>query len=428
MARTLKDAALGSRSARSGLMKQSKPYYKAIDVELHLGYRKGKTGGKWLVRYYQGGGAYKVETFAIADDFTDADGVTVLNFRQAQKRAREIFLERQRQAQGIEAPDGPYTVADCMSEYLDWVDQHRKTGLDFRRRTDAHILPELGEIDCFKLTASQLRRWHDALASSPRRVRTKKGEKQRYRETADNDEARRRRRTSANRVLTILKAALNRAWQDGKIASDDAWRRVRPFPGVEAARVRWLSTDEARRLMNACDSELRGLVHGALATGARYGELRRMVVSDLNRDSGTVHVQVSKSGKQRHVVLNDEGLALFHLLTAGLAGDTPIFRKSDGTAWGFAHQTRPFKAACERAKIQPPASFHVLRHTYASLAIMAGAPLMVVARNLGHADSRMVEKHYGHLAQSYIAETIRATAPTFGAVGSSNVTPLRQEQ
>jgi hypothetical protein len=40
-------------------------------------------------------------------------------------------------------------------------------------------------------------------------------------------------------------------------------------------------------------------------------------------------------------------------------------------------------------------------------------PLMVVARNLGHADTRMVEKHYGHLEKSFIAEPMRAGAPRF---------------
>ena len=45
---------------------------------------------------------------------------------------------------------------------------------------------------------------------------------------------------------------------------------------------------------------------------------------------------------------------------------------------------------------------------------LAGAPLMVVGRNLGHADTRMVERHYGHLAPSYIADAIRAAAPKFG--------------
>jgi hypothetical protein len=45
---------------------------------------------------------------------------------------------------------------------------------------------------------------------------------------------------------------------------------------------------------------------------------------------------------------------------------------------------------------------------------MNGVPLLVVAGNLGHTDTRMVEKHYGHLAPSYQADEIRKGAPTFG--------------
>jgi hypothetical protein len=55
---------------------------------------------------------------------------------------------------------------------------------------------------------------------------------------------------------------------------------------------------------------------------------------------------------------------------------------------------------------------------------MAGAPLMVVARNLGHTDTRMVERHYGHLAPSYIADAIRAAAPKFGITPDNNVVSL----
>jgi integrase len=69
---------------------------------------------------------------------------------------------------------------------------------------------------------------------------------------------------------------------------------------------------------------------------------------------------------------------------------------------------------CKRAKIYPAVGFHQLRHTWASHAVMNGVPLMVVAKNLGHADTRMVEKHYGHLAPSYIADAIRTGAPRFG--------------
>ena len=83
------------------------------------------------------------------------------------------------------------------------------------------------------------------------------------------------------------------------------------------------------------------------------------------------------------------------------------------------------KEACERAEIKPTISFHILRHTWASLAVMNGTPLLVVAKNLGHADTRMVEKHYGHLAPSFIAEAIRAGAPRYGIKPSKRVVPLR---
>ena len=55
---------------------------------------------------------------------------------------------------------------------------------------------------------------------------------------------------------------------------------------------------------------------------------------------------------------------------------------------------------------------------------MAGMPLMIVAKNLGHARTRMIEKHYGHLAPSYVADEIREKAPKFG-IAKSNVTALR---
>jgi hypothetical protein len=55
---------------------------------------------------------------------------------------------------------------------------------------------------------------------------------------------------------------------------------------------------------------------------------------------------------------------------------------------------------------------------------MAGVPLMVVARNLGHADTRMVERHYSHLAPSFIADAIRAGAPRFGFTPDSKVATL----
>jgi integrase len=425
MARTVRDTNLGSRAGRLALAVRGKPHYRTLDPGLHLGYRKGKDGGRWVMRRYVGEGNYQVETLAVADDKADADGVAVLNFRQAQDRIRELHVQRTRVAQGLPAEDRPYTVERCIGEYLDWLDRNRKSGRDARYRAEALILPELGEVVCAELTAKTLIKWRDELADKGPRLRVKKGKEPRWAEIdSDDDEAARRRRATANRTLTILKAALNRAWRDHKIASDDAWRRVEPFEEADAARVRYLTVEESRRLINAAQGEFRDLVRAALATGCRFGELSALQVRDFNPDSDTLHIKTSKSGKARHVVLNDEGRELFTRLAAGRAGVELMLRKHDGDRWGKSNQTRPMADACVAAKIAPPASFHCLRHTYASLSVMGGAPLIVVAKNLGHSDTRMVEKHYGHLSQSYIADAIRAAAPRFGIQEDTNIAAI----
>ena len=58
---------------------------------------------------------------------------------------------------------------------------------------------------------------------------------------------------------------------------------------------------------------------------------------------------------------------------------------------------------------------------------MGRVPLAVIAVQLGHHDTRMVEKHYGHLAPSYVADTVRAAFGSMGIVDESNVTPLRRK-
>jgi integrase len=110
------------------------------------------------------------------------------------------------------------------------------------------------------------------------------------------------------------------------------------------------------------------------------------------------------------------GAAFFEQVCLHRADSEPMFLKKDGSVWHKSHQLRPMNEACRRGKIEPPINFHTLRHTWASLATMSGVPLLIVAKNLGHSDTRMVEKHYGHLAPSYVADASRAGAPRFGKV------------
>jgi integrase len=421
MPRKVRSRELDSREARSRLKPRGMPYYKSLDQKLHLGYRRlRRKSGTWWYRVYLGDRQYAVEPIGTADDQATADGVEILDFWQAQDKARELMASRVSNGKVI----GPLTVRAALEQYLEWMESNRRSAYDARRRAEAFIYPKLGDIECSALTADMLHKWHVGLAKALPRARTAPGKAQQHRTFNGDDEAIRRRRASANRVLTILKAALNRAWRAGKISSDSEWRRVEPFEAVDAARIRYLTVAESKRLLNACDPDFRRLCQAALATGARYGEIAALQVQDFNADASTIAVRQSKSGKPRHVVLTEEGAALFKELAVGRRSHELMLRRANGEPFRKSDQARPMIEACDRAKIKPRISFHILRHTWASLAVMNDVPLMVVARNLGHADTRMVEKHYGHLAPSYVAEAIRKGAPVFGFKPETKVATL----
>lgn len=98
-----------------------------------------------------------------------------------------------------------------------------------------------------------------------------------------------------HRARKLLKAALNHAYQEGRVAHDDAWRRVRAFREADPARICYLSDEQCRRLVAACDEDFRSLVIAALLTGCRYAEIANLVAEDFNPDSGTIRIQTSKS-------------------------------------------------------------------------------------------------------------------------------------
>jgi integrase len=425
MARTVKHARLESRSARARLKRGRQPHWRSIVAEglnVHLGYQifKGDSDGRWILRRYIGNEKYRSTTLGRADDDAAADGSYVLSFEQAEAKARAA----------VDAPAAKHrrlTVRTAMQIYTDYKRALGQSVVDVSSRGTVHILPALGDLVVSELTAEVLRRWLATLAASPGQTRSKRGVPQ-YRPAAVGDEAVRARRASANRVLTMLKAILNHAFDEGHVLNRDAWgRKLKPFRDVEMARIRYLSVDEARRLINACTPEFRPLARAALETGARYGELIRLEVVDFDPDNGTVNIRKSKTGKGRHIVLTDEGAEFFRAHCAGRGGDEVMFSHRGGI-WNRGQQNQPMADANAAARLKPPIGFHGLRHTWASLSIMNGVPLMVVAKNLGHVDTGMVEKHYGHLAPSFIVDAIRAGAPKFGIKNDKRVVPLRSKQ
>ena len=404
------------------------PYFVKIAKGLRLGYYRGATAGTWIGRRYLGGGSYETDPLGLADDTTEADEMKVLDYWQAQEAVRR-WAERNRLADVGMTRRGPYSVSDAVRDYLEEIAAEKPTRpvRDARYIFENSVLPELGHLLVETLTADRLVRWRNSLAARPMGVRKKRTASMRAtRAVADNDEARRKRKATANRSLTMLKAALNRAFHGGRVASDTPWRKVKPFGRVEKPVIRYLSADEARRLVNSCPQDFRRLVQAALLTGCRYSELTNLRCTDFNTDSDTLTIRQAKAGKPRHVVLTSEGRTLFIGWTVGRPANMHIFVRDDGQPWGRSHQQRPLIDASEMAKISPPVTFHLLRHTHASYLAMKGVGLGVIAAQLGHADTRMTEKHYAHLAPSYVADTIRANFPNLGIVDDTVVTSIRR--
>lgn len=423
MGRLVRDSRLETREARSRLKIKHEPYWRLLNEGLHLGYRKGNRGGIWQVRISHNS-KYIKRSIGNADDFGEANDTTVLNYSQAQEHARKI--SEQIIHGDIKAEN--YTVKTAVEDYLaDFRSSGKKSIYTTETQIKAHILPELGNKLISALTFNDLNNWKNKLATTHKRKRTGLGTKQQFvADENNNPEYHRKRRATANRIITILKAILNHAFKTDRVKSDEAWKKLKPFKNVSEPKIRFLSEEEAQRLLNACEPEFRLLVRAALLTGARYGELAALKVCDYHYENKTIFIQQSKNGKSRFIPLNDEGIKFFEQLTIGKNSQAHIFIRSDGAIWKKNYQVRPLFAASNIAKINPVISFHTLRHTYASTLAMHGVPLQVISTVLGHSDTRITHKHYAHLMPSYIAEVIRTHLPNFGETEKINVIKMKE--
>ena len=410
MARRIKDADLINRTSRDKLAIRGRPHYRRVDASLAIGYRRLRgRSGTWTARHYVGDGNYAFDIIGTADDRSPADGIEVLSFDQAVAKARELHLDRAKQAAGIHAP---LTVEAAMDAYVKHLDQNGKNVDQIERTFAKYVIPLLGQKNVADLTSEMLTEWKAKVAAMPAKGRRPFDP--------------RARKSSANGTLGKLRAALNLAHRAGRVPSNGAWMSVAKFKGVDRSRNHFLSVDECRRLINAAGDEFRPMVQAALQTGCRYAELCNLKVADFHVDSKTLHIRTSKTGRSRNVYLTEEGVQLFESLAAGRRANDPLIRRNDGLAFSTSQQVRRMRHACAIAKIDPMIPFHGLRHTFASALIKAGTPLVYVAQSLGHANISMVQSTYGHIEASHLAETIRSNIPSFGGFAKSNVATIKQ--
>nr|WP_210344127.1 site-specific integrase [Nitratireductor aquibiodomus] len=394
-----------------------KPEWEVISPGVRLGYRRGRgstgRGGSWLVASRDYSGKRVQAKLGLADDKLPHDGKSILSHEQAKDAARAWV-----KALRIGNETSPLlTVNEVLDLYFEArAAEGMKSVADAKSRAALHIRPKLGKIRVQELTVNKVRLWRDGLVSARKMRRSGRFAEKPNSVSVDlsDPDVVRRRRDTANRTLTILKAALNWAYHNQLISEDTAWRLVKPYRATTSARVRFLNADEQKALLKASTGAIGNLVAAALVTGARFGELARLRVADFDDANGSIFIAESKSGKSRHIPLPPGGVTLFRKLATDRPPEAPLLTQENGVEWRRATYHRDFKALLDKAHLED-VTLHELRHTYASTMVRGGAPLMVVAQALGHSDTRMVEKHYAHLAQSYVSDTIRRLAPDIAA-------------
>lgn len=186
--------------------------------------------------------------------------------------------------------------------------------------------------------------------------------------------------SSVNRELQLLRAVVYRAkiHLEAEIGIVN-WKELRLREPDH--RTRYLSNDEAERLLEASSTHLRPIIEFALLTGARAANILGLDWSqvDLPNRRITFKIKSKKQGGKNHVLPVTDDLARL-LGTLGPKEKGPVFTY-DGAP--VRSVKTAFTAACRRAEIKD-FRFHDLRHTAGSWMVQSGIPLEIVKEVLGH--------------------------------------------
>ncbi len=215
---------------------------------------------------------------------------------------------------------------------------------------------------------------------------------------------------TCNRILAVFKTICSLAEQRGVLsAGQSPCAKVPPFK-IPTQRERYLTPDEAQRLMRALEKNDRleaFALRLLLLTGARKNEILKARWENVRRDLRLLIVPLSKSGRPRHIFLSEAALDVLHTMS-----------RTPGNPWLFPGHA-PGKPLSDlylfwdklRRKLGlADVRIHDLRHTFASFLVNAGHSLYETQKMLGHSDPRTTMR-YAHLGQASLlaaAETVSA--------------------
>jgi integrase len=412
MAKRVRDTVLDSPTARSKLRAQPKPYFRAIDRGLHLGYRKGKTGGTWVARRYLGEERYAVEALGRADDRQEANGTTVLTFQQAQDRARGRIKELE-EAERIAALGPTITVRNAVTSYIEAREAREvknKDGVALKRHTRCrltkHVLSHevLADKALQALTVDDLHNWRAHAAAtltdgSVRRI---------------TNDFRAALNAAVRRQADQLPATISTTIRNGltaPVASAPVARNAQILPDADVRRIVAAAADVDTA--GDWDGDLHRLILVLAATGLRFSQVIRMTVADVQTEQNRLMVPVSRKGTGRRptshigVRVAPDVVSALRPALVGRRGTEPLllrpkwqmltvrnWKKVDRVPWREATEMRQvWFAILDKAGLPRDVVPYALRHSSIVRGLRANLPVRLVAA-LHDTSTAMIEAHY----------------------------------
>jgi integrase len=320
------------------------------------------------------------------------------------------------------------TFDDMADKFSDWLKANRKSE-DYK-----YTLTPAREHFKGRLLAGITEEEIEAYRAQRKEIPTK----------ADTEAARRPRSNSTlNHELSIVKQLFSKAIAWGYLG-----KGKNPADGVKKlsepkGRIRYLTAEEVKALLEAASDHLQPILVCALETGMRRGEILSLTWKDVDFKNGTLYIAAPKNGDPRHVPMSarlhatlkalPRRLRINHVFTGSIrttpaAGKRkrPLNQSIGKVGEPFQDVDTSFEKACAKAGIEG-FRFHDLRHTAASHMIMAGVPFRTVGEILGHKTAAMTER-YSHLSPEHKRNAVEMLSASLreDSIGPQSV-PERKE-
>lgn len=205
--------------------------------------------------------------------------------------------------------------------------------------------------------------------------------------------------STVNRTMEVVRAVLRKAAFDWEWI--DRVPKVRMLPEPKR-RIRWITKDEAERLIHALPDHLAAMVRLSLETGLRRANVTGLLWSqvDLVRRTAWIHPDQAKARKAIAVPLSAAAV----IVIREQIGKHPTHVFSYKGNHVIQVNTKTWRATLAKVGITN-FRWHDLRHTWASWHVQAGTPLHVLQELGGWECVEMVRK-YAHFSSSHLAEYV----------------------